>query len=383
MKFLDNFFKKIPDSVLNAVGLIAGLIAIAQVVPLILNLIVSLIKGTLPKPVIGNIHIALFTMCGLTGWLIFKLVKYRKVQAETREMFSNNFYALLHSYRNALGEIEVADSKNENVAIYINHFAKDTLDSLSDIFCKLTRQKVSACIKIIVPDEDLKYENAKVRTFCRSSNSDERRPKYDNENTYEGIISKNTDFKSIVEPGKCLSCFYQKDLEAYDKQLRSLEGDAQKYENTNIDWKEYYLSTIVAPIRIANKRNPKVPEEQSYTIRGFLCVDSLSKHAFEDSQREYYQHIVKAYAALLYSILDIYKIRVEDIQKSSQQLDENLFEERTEQKGNRSSENTTGPREASAYLNNPKHATMQRKSPRVKESRIIKNANKITSGKNQ
>ena len=109
---------------------------------------------------------------------------------------------------------------------------------------------------------------------------------------------------------------------------------------------------LVAPIRIANKRNPKVPEEQSYTIRGFLCVDSLSKHAFEDSQREYYQHIVKAYAALLYSILDIYKIRVEDIQKSSQQPDESLFDERTEKTEDRSNENTTGLREAPADLNN-------------------------------
>ena len=305
---LDNFLKKIPDSFINALGVISAIITIIGALVTIIKSVRQLLNGQLSFTALVNEHLALGFTVLFSIWLLYKIIKYRKIQAETREIFSRGYYDILRGYRNVMGEIEVSDYSKEAVYQLVYNYSTDVLNTLCDIFYKLTRQKVSGCIKIIEPSSDLEYTNAKVKTFCRSKNSDSRRTVYDNNSTRsDTIVCRNTDFDSIVQPGKSLSCFYQQNLEDYQKQLRKI---GEEYRNSNTEWNEYYKATIVAPIRIANKRNSKTKLEDSYTILGFLCVDSLSTHAFEASQRVYYQYIIKAFAALLYSVLDVYKDRM-------------------------------------------------------------------------
>lgn len=304
----DNLFKKIPDSFINALGVISAIITIIGALVTVFKAAMQLYNGQLSIASLINEHVAFGFVILFNIWLIYKIIKYRKIQAETREIFSRGYYDMLRGYRNVMGEIEVSDYSKEAVYQLIINYSSDVLNTLCDIFNKLTRQEVSSCIKIIEPSNDLEYTNAKVKTFCRSKNSDSRRTVYDNDSTRgDTIVCRNTDFDSIVQPGKSLSCFYQQNLEEYQKQLKKI---GEEYRNSNAEWKEYYKATIVVPIRIANKRNSKTKLEDSYTILGFLCVDSLSTHAFESSQRVYYQYIVKSFAALLYSVMDVYKDRM-------------------------------------------------------------------------
>ena len=302
---LDNFFKRIPDSIINALGVVSAIITILGALLGVYKAVRLLFAGQLSIASLINGHLVLIFICLFCIWLVYKLIKYRKIQAETREIFSKGYYEVLRGYRNSMGEIEVSNYSKEAVHQLVLKYSTDILDTMCDIFTKLTRQEVSGCIKIIEPRNDLGYSNAKVKTFCRSKNSDSQRTVYDNDsNRNETIVCLNTDFDSIVQPGKSLSCFYQQDLEEYQRQLSKI---GEEYRNSNQEWKKYYKATIVAPIRIANVRNPRTELQDSYTILGFLCVDSLSTHAFEASQKMYYQYIIKAFAALLYSVFDVYK----------------------------------------------------------------------------
>ena len=321
MNQLDNLLKKVPDSVLNAIALISGIITIFPAIFSLIRIIISLIKGSFSISTISKPYVAVVMVCALNVLLINKILKYRKIQAQTRSVFSKSYYSLLHDYRNLKGELEVSEYDKNAVYHKIVNFSTNTLDSLCSIFNILTRQEVSACIKIIEPSNNLEYATAKVKTFCRSKNSDSRRFQYDNDSTRnETIICKNTDFSTIVQPGKTVSCFYKRDLVAFQKHHQDTD---EEYLNSNPEWKKFYKATIVAPIRIANIRNSKVKSEDSYTILGFLCIDSLSTHAFEESQETYYTKIVKAYAALLYSVLDVYKNKIGYVSSNAVHIGQN------------------------------------------------------------
>ena len=277
VKWINDLLKSIPDSVLNAIGLISGFITISSIIPITVKMLGMILKGTFSISVLSNMHFAFILLLLFCIWLLYKIFKYRKIQAETRELFSQSYYDLLRNYRNTMGEIEVAQKKSEDSLRLMKDFICTTLNVLCNVFFILSRQKVSSCVKIIEPGKDLDYINARVMTFCRSSNSDSQRQAYDERNRERNtLICDNTDFNNIVEPGKSQSCFYCPDLIAYQKSLKKL---GERYDNTNPDWEDFYRATIVVPIRIANQRNPNNELETSYTILGFLCVDSMSTHA--------------------------------------------------------------------------------------------------------
>lgn len=308
MKWFDDILKRIPDSALNVIGLLSGIITILNILPILVKSIRMVLAGTFSFSQLTSLRVSAIFLILFCIWLLFKTFKYRKVQAETREIFSQGYYNLLRSYRNTMGEVQVAQKQSEDSLRIIRDFIQDTLDVLCDVLNKLSRQKISSCVKIIEPGEKLDYLNAKVYTFCRSKNSDPQRAAYDNASRKDVLICDNTDFNKIVEPGKSVGCFYCPDLVSYKKGLRKIGED---YDNSNNRWEDFYKSTIVVPIRIANERNPNNELKDSYTILGFLCVDSKSTHAFEESQKAFYEPIVKAFAALLYPVLELYKLKVD------------------------------------------------------------------------
>ena len=308
MEWFDNILKRIPDSVLNVIGLLSGVITIVNVFPIIVKTIRMVLSGTFSFSQLNSLRVSAIFLLLFCIWLIYKTFKYRKVQAETREVFSEGYYNLLRSYRNSMGEIQVAQKQSEDSLRIIRDFIREALDVLCDVLEKLTRQKISGCVKIIVPGKDLSYMNARVYTFCRSKNSDPQRDAYDKDSRKKTLICENTDFNKIVAQDKSQSCFYCSDLIAYKKWSKKIGDD---YYNSNNRWEDFYRSTIVAPIRIANERNPHNELKDQYTILGFLCVDSKSTHAFEESQKAYYQPIIKAFAALLYPVLELYKLQID------------------------------------------------------------------------
>lgn len=187
-------------------------------------------------------------------------------------------------------------------------FAVNVLDNLCSLLKTLTRKEVSACVKIINPNDNLTFDSATVSTFCRSSNSNPERFILDETYLEVEYIKDNTIYNEIVSPGRSQGSFYECDLREY---VRSLEKKGEKFLNTNPEWQKYYESAVVVPIRFLNRRSPKDTDQDSYTLLGFLCVDSMSRNAFLQSKQAYYTSIIRADADAFAVILWNYKRIIE------------------------------------------------------------------------
>ena len=313
---IERLINKVPNYLLNFIGLLSGSLTIISA--LFRYLIMPFLDANENNALSVTSFRLISIVLRISGavyiiWSVWKIVRYRKVQQKTRGAFSNDYYTVLHDYRNLLGEISVIQNDMSDTEKLIEEkigtFTIGTLEKLCNIFEVLTNQEVSGCIKLIAPNSEagaLRKEDACVFTYKRVGNTKDNRSAYD-ENYKIYPIKKNTDFKVIVMDH--LPFFYQENLLKYAEMLRKT---GQKYENSNEDWMQYYRSTIVVPIRIANKRNAQVIQNDEYTIVGFLCVDSMSTLAFEDGQRKYYVDIMKSFAAILYVVFNLYRRCIEN-----------------------------------------------------------------------
>lgn len=313
----DDFFDKIPNSIINFLSIISVLGSFASPVIGYLKIKRNIRAGKVD----GTYDLLLLVICAtfifLCLLLIFRIVKYKQLVQGARKITSENYYNFLHDFRNTYFDILNHYKMNElNVPLLttdLQNFLKNALDYLCEIFNEFTRQKVSACIKYIDgATEKIDLENATVRTFVRSTNSHINRNNND-KNIKEAIrIKDNTDFYDILssESKNKKPYFYQRNLIKYEKALRA---NGLHYDNSTHNWEEYYRATIVVPIRIANERLFFNAQCKSYNVIGFLCVDSMSVNAFLENQENYNVLLLKSFAAEIYMILNQYKYYLEKI----------------------------------------------------------------------
>lgn len=246
---------------------------------------------------------------------VFKVHKYGKLIRNIKKSYSENYYHFLHDFRNFYfdnlneikskgGTLTVKDLTKET-----KQYLENTLGYLCEILEKGTGEKISACIKLI-ENHDLKTEidkeNATVITFCRSKNSVVERKTYDGMHKKSILIKDNTDFyEMLCEDNLSSSCFYHANLEEYDKKLKEV---GKTYKNSTENYQKLYIGTIVVPIRINHEHLFYTKNDNGYDIIGFLCVDSLSKNAFRESEFEknVNKNIVKSFAAEIYITLNKY-----------------------------------------------------------------------------
>lgn len=237
-----------------------------------------------------------------------------------RSIVSQKYYQLIHDYRNIINDLECSYKKgkltDEQLTVMVTRFLENCLDYLVDTLSEMSGQVISGCVKVIIGGNcnRISYEDAKVKTFVRSHNTNPARRSLDQRDEGGVLLRDNTDFMDIVaeDRDKDDSVFYQPDLRKYAEQLKKI---GKVYKNSTPHWDEYYIGTIVAPIRIASKRlfyldnnfpkrrSKKSKKHSVYYTLGFLCVDSLSEEAFSWEQKENYTYIVKAYAAAMFNIL--------------------------------------------------------------------------------
>lgn len=334
---LDKINNGIPDSVRDLLEVAANLFTILAPVGGGLVLLFSWIKGTsLPEDIWKNYVI--FVLALVMIFLFYRFVKQKadhrqdmkrvnaqfntellkaaELHQKERSVVSQKYYQLMHDYRNVINELEHSYKNGRlterELTVMVVKFLEDALDYLVETLNNMTGQKVSACVKAIIGGncKRISYEDAKVKTFVRSKNTDPARRSLDQQDEQGILIRENTDFMYIVaeDRSKGDSVFYQPDLKEYKKQLRAVGKD---YLNSTPHWEKYYIGTIVAPIRIASKRlfyldkgkSKKKNRKSVYYTLGFLCVDSLSENAFTWEQKDNYTYIVKSYAAAMFNIL--------------------------------------------------------------------------------
>lgn len=306
MEKTKRFFSNIPLGVVNLVTVISGIGTIITTV----IAIIELFKGG--QPTAHFLLIALFVSILFNIILFTKVKKYSMLEQTRMRIITCNIHLLHKTVRDLYFDaMHNKQKKIMNVTwltqMYKNELTK-VLDNLCEVMQAYTARDVSACIKLITDndaDKPLDAENATLITFCRSPNSESNRNGYESRGK-EIKICDNTDFYEVVSNNYRKDYFYQTDLVAYAAERD--QQNEEKYHNTNDDWKKYYHSTIVVPIRIdSNKVNHQESGSNSYHIIGFLCIDSLSTDAFTEKQEKYNVAIMRAYADLLYIMLSQYR----------------------------------------------------------------------------
>lgn len=312
--------QKIPYWIIDIISLISGLVTIITGiygVVSIKKLVKELPDGNYEvniNPWLVSIIIMLLFFLGV---IFFQMRKYGSLLHASRKIVSKNYYGFLHDFRNQYFEMikEHKTNKDTNKKHKIGILTSNTkkylvksLDYVCEIISSSARADVSACIKVIDNEgEDgtpIDINHAKVRTFCRSSNTDGERISHDMINNVAKSVKiiDNTDFYDILK-GDSGSGFYQRNLLDYSKKL---EEAGKIYRNTTEQYWRYYKGTIVAPIRVAKERLHYVDSDDDFDVIGFLCIDTLSTNVFREKDKSYYMKIVKSFAAELYIILNKY-----------------------------------------------------------------------------
>lgn len=296
---MEKFFNKIPLWIINALSLISGILTIITTC----FTFFSFYKGW--NNINKFIYVGLLLFIIL---LILRMRKYQKIAFERQLKTSFVYHKLTHTSRDLYFDVmRYHKDKTENIRILTDTYKSQLsilLTHLCDMMEKYCGQKTSSCIKLIA-HPDAKIEDITLTTFCRSTASDTTRGMY--ETHHEIKLVDNTDFLYIVDPNRDSNknYFYQGNLKDYVKELKKQQD--KQYRNTNPNWEDDYIGTIVVPIQIEHKRLYDSALEESLHIIGFLCIDSKSSSAFLKRQEKANVDMLKSFADIIYILLSQYQ----------------------------------------------------------------------------
>lgn len=185
------------------------------------------------------------------------------------------------------------------------------LNKICYIFSGYVSYKVSACLKLVVdPEDNTSGTEPHVFTLARNRESAEIRNR---DRILKPVpISANTDFVNIINGSKNgnirgnAAYFYVGNLKKYAEEIDRASNGEYKYLNSNPDWDQYYIGTIVVPVGLfLPSKNGK-----QYKVWGFLCVDSLSPKAFTKSQKTINIKLLQGFASIISIAVSIYQKKI-------------------------------------------------------------------------
>ena len=299
----------IPIWFINLISVASGIISILSFIYGIVTVILSIKYGVPFNDVLCMICLILFLFCVMAG---IRILKYRKMSNGRMEAVSSKYYLALSTAKELYFQIMNQHKNGVLTTKEVLNAMESDLSKLLDALCSVmghfTNREISACIKVIADCRDQEeitiHSNISLVTLYRSSNSNIDRGRYESQ-TEKIKLCDNTDFLDVINPDNPKGYFYCGNLEAYDKELHKV---GKKYKNTNENWSNYYIGTIVVPIQIKNKlAYHTIRNDNSFNLIGFLCIDSLSKDAFTKKQEKYNVNVVRSFAEIMYFLLGQYR----------------------------------------------------------------------------
>lgn len=318
MNLWEKLWSKVPEWMRESVNFIASLLTVVGIAYGAAKLVFQIMGSFLKSLNIDLSWGMCFFLVIIIMFMRFKLKQYKTNSWVRLNSISQDYYAVLHDYRNLYFDIlsnHKSDTLNQKYLTQLTYsFLRDMLDKICDIFSAYTGSEINACIKLIGKEnENVKFDSidkndATVYTFVRSSNiSKEREDAANLSNDRAVLIKENTDFLYIIDPPEFYNkqYFYEQDLKQFDQFLREI---GLKYQNTTPNYDKYYRAALVVPIRIAHKRLYFTQQNEiwDYHIIGFLCIDTLSTNAFIPEFEKQFVDIAKSFAAVAYVVMNKY-----------------------------------------------------------------------------
>lgn len=312
-KLMRKMSQKIPYWVYNLLSLLSAIATLITFLYTIYDVICNKVGSK------TYFFAVLILVIGLSVMAI-RIRKYGELLIRIKTTYSREYNLFLqavkdHQFKMMKLHKNIEESNNrawmEALTEMTYSFSKDSLGRLCKIFEAITGKEISACIKLIVDPntktylDSINYEEAEIKTFCRSECSDVNRKSRIND-CYK--VKDNTDFYSILKNNSDnnLGYFYQENLVEYDKRMR---GTPNEYRNTTLHYEDYYQSTIVVPIMTDKKHTHFFKESTGYDILGFLCVDSLATDIFRNTEvdKNVFVNLIQSFAESFYLVLNQYR----------------------------------------------------------------------------
>ena len=247
--------------------------------------------------------------------VVIKGVGYYRTSRARLFLFSSSFYSATQKLQETTYKIKLRydqyELSDKQLFAMINSYCDFIINSLCMQLKHITGQEICGCIKLVDGFSDTQTPRAitteTVSDFVRSKNTNDNRinikvPK-------KVLIRDNIDFLELMDYNNVRNQFYQPNLIKYAEELAN---DDKQYRNTTLNWKEYYKSTVVIPIQVSNELLEH-QEDEAYNVIGFMCFDSDKEGTFSMELKEPITNLIKAYAALLYGLLDIYGVYLKKV----------------------------------------------------------------------
>lgn len=216
---------------------------------------------------------------------------------------------LLLQFTKTVIESSLKVRKKKNIDYdHFKSIVKNICSLIQKIICKISGQEFSVCIKIFSLNELLEtdYANMSTVTIARESKDFIERSAHDHQ---KQSIATNTSFKSLLATGDLLwSC---PDLTKLDPE--KIKGSS--YQNPDNNYRNFYKSTTVTPIRtkIENVDRNIIDysnncDRVEYHYLGFLCIDSCQTFKEDEAFFEQLFPILILMGDALYPLLENYLI---------------------------------------------------------------------------
>src|SRR5438445_632355 len=158
---------------------------------------------------------------------------------------------------------------------------------IAEMFSLLIGEKCVVTVKLITKDANTKDY---CHTLARSEPSSERDLTLVN---YEINTGRNTAFDTALRyDGHRTSRFFSADLEK--------DADMGKYFNDRTDWKRFYRSAIVVPIRYVHYDAVGTPT--AFNELGFLAIDTIATYKLND---HFHIEYLAAFADQMYNFMSL------------------------------------------------------------------------------
>lgn len=192
--FDDSIIEKwLPESLQEIVAFLANLGTISGILYPAIHIIYAMFKKQNITEIPWNdILLPVFILLCVSTLFRYgiKISNYKKVQA----LISRDYYWFLHDYRNAINKLEkeYKDGILNEAMLHgeVKGYLETALNYLSDTLSTLTGKPVCSCVKLIIGRnvDGVKYEEAYVKTFARSHNTDRERTSNDVRNGGKGVL---------------------------------------------------------------------------------------------------------------------------------------------------------------------------------------------------
>lgn len=223
--------------------------------------------------------------------IIFLAIAFYSILIRSnKQALEKSFYqmhAINHLYRNTLCQMFSEKNTAPDTTTLLQN-ERTTLEAvcqrIATIYSTLTRRTCTVTLKLLTKGENKLYCETYVRSEMKSTRDD------DHPKIFEVKTGANSAFDEALRyiPGRP-SYFYSSDL-----------TKNSEYRNQRPNWKSYYKSTLVVPVRYAD--SSKVGQNDVTDDVGFLCVDSMSRNRLKNG---FHVQILCAFADQMFNFVKL------------------------------------------------------------------------------